>query len=429
MSSIQQQICETVANTLQKGEEIHSCVAMSGEVDDTGNHRTGGPMVEASELGDGNQLQRSIEALCENSFMKTPLKQVVDATIMEFIDQTSNAALAIGVCAVCARETAAMELTPLCLESIPNSHRLTPVDGHPHHEMFNGMLLHPAGVADYGRGDVCVECLRALKSDKVPTFALVNGLWIGPVPHELAYLTLPERILIAKYFPAAYIIKLFAKKKGAHCWDKRQMYSRLRGNAQITSMIDGTVMPQVVKVLAATIGITFVGPKNIPEKCLPDMFRVRRTCVKNMLEWLKENNPLFKNIMILASRLSQLPEDDVPYELMVTAKHSMDMNMLYSEQEGYVPAQDASNKEDEGGCQLLIEAPILIEVGVDVDIELSEDDGVVDIDGTDVLESELMAHALANCCQDKEMMEDQAMRTICWGHSLLFFPLGKAGLK
>lgn len=92
------------------------------------------------------------------------------------------------------------------------------------------------------------------------------------------------------------------------------MYSGLRGNvstyqlnqAQITSMIDGSIMPHAANVLAATIGITFVGPKNLPERCLPDMFQVRRTCVKKALEWLKEHNPLFVNITISSLRLAQL---------------------------------------------------------------------------------------------------------------------------
>ncbi|KAF8810465.1 hypothetical protein BYT27DRAFT_7209448 [Phlegmacium glaucopus] len=175
-------------------------------------------------------------------------------------------------------------------------------------------------------------------------------------------------------------------------------------------MIDGTVMPQLVKVLAVTIGITFVGLKNLPEKCLPDMFRVRRARVKRVLEWLKENNPLFRNITISASRLAQLPEDDVPYELMVKAKHSTDMNMLYAEQDGYVQSQEASDGGDDEGRLRSVNEIWDSDSSEDGDIEdigtptepvvlaLSHL-GVVDVDGIDVSESELMAHALANCCQ------------------------------
>lgn len=296
------------------------------------------------------------EQLCNNSFMKAPSKEVVDAAIADFIDRTGNEALAAGVCGVCARETNANELSTHRLDAIPNAELLVPTLSHPKHDIYNRMLLHPPGVTNDETADVCVECTRALRSDKIPTYALANGLWVGRTPHELAYLTLPERILIAKFFPAAYIFKLYPKKKGARYWDKRQMYSGLRGNvstyqldqAQISSMIDGSIMPQPATLLAATIGITFVGPKNLPDKCLPDMFRVRRMRVRSALEWLKENNPLFVNITISASRLAQLPDDDVPYELLSTAKHSTDLNALHSEQDGYVPSQEENEGE---GCE------------------------------------------------------------------------------
>ena len=202
-----------------------------------------------------------------------------------------------------------------------------------------------------------MDCLRALNADKTPSFALANGMWIGEIPHELAYLTLPERLLIAKYFLAAYIIKLYPKKKGARHRDKRQMYSGLKGNVstykldqgQIASMVDGSILPQQSKVLAATVGISFVRPKNLPEKGLPDMFKVRRARVRTALEWLKENNPLYANITISPSRLAELPENDVPFEFRVTAKCSSDTSTLYAEHDGYVPSQDVIEEESESG--------------------------------------------------------------------------------
>jgi hypothetical protein len=54
---------------------------------------------------------------------------------------------------------------------------------------------------------------------------------------------------------------------------------------QIASMIDGTIMLQQAKLLAATIGITFVGPKNLPDRCLPDISKVMRTRVQRVLEY------------------------------------------------------------------------------------------------------------------------------------------------
>ncbi|KAH9000485.1 hypothetical protein EDB92DRAFT_1831586 [Lactarius akahatsu] len=53
--------------------------------------------------------------------------------------------------------------------------------------------------------NVCGSC--------TPALSLANGLWIGDVPPLLNILTLPEQILIARYFPAAYIVKLYPKKR------------------------------------------------------------------------------------------------------------------------------------------------------------------------------------------------------------------------
>ena len=131
------------------------------------------------------------------------------------------------------------------------------------------------------------------------------------------------------------------------------MYSGLKRNVstyqldqgQIASMIDGTIMPQQAKLLAATIGITFVGPRNLPDKCLPDIFNVRRLRLQRALEWLKANNPLFANITITVARLAELPKNDVPYKLLATAKLSTNVNQLHAEHDGYVPSQDICDED------------------------------------------------------------------------------------
>ncbi|KAF8806022.1 hypothetical protein BYT27DRAFT_7257442 [Phlegmacium glaucopus] len=319
-------------------------------------------------------------------------------------------AVSTGICAICARETSLKDLTVYRLNAIPNHHHIRPQDVHPKHDLYDGMLLHPPGVIHGQLAHICVDCAKSLKSDKIPSFMLANKLWIGQIPDELRFLTLPERILIAKYFPVAYIVKLYPKKAGACFWDNHQMYSGLKGNVstyrldqtQITSMIDGPIMPPAIKILAATIGITFVGPKNLSEKCMLNMFRVRRMRVRTALEWLKENNLLYSNIMISASRLASLPEDGIPIELMATAKHSTDVNMLYEEHNGYVPTQEVGDGEQDNAMNCSIQEQAM---DIDEDLELNVEPavlplahlGIVDVDGVDVTELELMAHALANC--------------------------------
>ena len=156
---------------------------------------------------------------------------------------------------------------------------------------------------------------------------------------------MPERTLIAKYFPVAYIIKLYSKQKGARGWDKSQMHSGLKGNvstyrldpSQVASMIDGRTYPAPAKVLSATIGVTFVGPKGITEATMPAMFCVRRWQVREALVWLKANNPLYEDIEISEERLQELPENGTPQEIILTAKYSSDIFSLEKEHAGYVP--------------------------------------------------------------------------------------------
>ena len=124
--------------------------------------------------------------------MKAPQKEVIDSTIGQFIERTSNAVLAVWVCVVCAHETDCTEISLQPLDSIPSPCHLQPIAVHPHHNIYNRMLLHTTGLTDNRHVSMYMECLRALNSDKIPMFALANGMWIGEIPHELAYFTLPE---------------------------------------------------------------------------------------------------------------------------------------------------------------------------------------------------------------------------------------------
>ena len=131
--------------------------------------------------------------------------------------------------------------------------------------------------------NVCNSCMLDLKRKRMPKLSLANGMWIRDVPLELKVLTLPECVLVARYFPAAYIVKLYLKKKGAHIWSlPLGLYNALRGNVstyrlnteQIAHLASTHIMPPSSTVLAATIGVTFVGPRNLPQRTMPGFLRV-----------------------------------------------------------------------------------------------------------------------------------------------------------
>jgi hypothetical protein len=282
----------------------------------------------------------------ESEFLKAQTVDVVEGCIAKFIDRTGNDALATTICVACAREVQRVEATMMSIGSLPHQELLQPFEQHPAHILTNGMLLHSLAISASMRGSegsICHECLSSLRKGRVPRLALANGMWVGDVPFELTVLTLPERILIGRHFPAAHIVKLFPMQKGA-----TSSNSGLRGNVstyrldmdEIVDMIDGNLMPHTSKILASTIGVTLVGPKNIPEKSLPGFLWVRRHRVRSTLVWLKANNPFFSNIIISEQRLSELAENGIPHEILGAMQFSDNVEEVDRERAGYVPEDE-----------------------------------------------------------------------------------------
>lgn len=325
--------------------------------------------------------------LLASNFLASPSQEIKNALISKFIDATANKALRNVACGSCARETSILECDEIPLKNIPNKHHLIPHMAHAAHELVDGLLFFTPGLGlSKATVYLCHECRNQLKLNKKPRLSLSNGMWIGNIPPQLDNLNLPERLLLAKYFPLAFIVKLFPKHKNAHSWNRNQMHSALRGNVstyrldprQVASMIDGTMFPRPVKILSAMIGITFVGPKGLPESTMPAMFKVRRWRVRDALSWLKANNPLYSDIEISEERLLELPEDGIPDEIMLTAKHSTNIEAVEREHEGYVPADAA---EDVEGTMKSSKqsAPKLTRLLVEIRHRLSEA-GLIEID-------------------------------------------------
>lgn len=303
--------------------------------------------------------QEIAERIITSDFLRAPTQEELDNVAAHFIEVTSNKAMETGPCGSCARETPNQDLISESLENAGYQELLRPASTHPAHVLTNGMLLYEGAVDMTNKQfKICLECVTGLKNNKQPKHSLANDMWIGDVPRELKGLTLPERILIAKYYPAAYIIKLYPKQKGAKKWDTAQMHNGLKGNVstykldpkQVVSMIDGTSYPPTPRILSATIGVTFLGPKGLPETTMPEMFRVRRRRVKEALLWLKTNNPLYVDITISEENLDALPDDGVPPEIMLVVKYSGDVMAAEREGAGYVP-DDAG---DEGKIEAIL---------------------------------------------------------------------------
>lgn len=321
--------------------------------------------VEEGETNEENgEDRRSNEAgpaeVCEERFFETVTEEVRRERIAKFIDATGNDALESGICAACAGRFYRQGMTEMSLCKIKTDKTLEPTTDHPGHDLYDGMLLHDSSDTITRNDDgetvarLCRPCASSLQKKKTPVLSLANGMWVGEVPLALKILTLPERILVARHFPAAYIVKLFPKKKGARTWaEGESLHSGLQGNvstyrlntADIAELTGDRTMPPPSQILAATVGVTFVGPRNLPEKTLPGFLRVNRERVCDALEWLQINNPLYADIDISMDRLGELPTDGVPIEISSLAQHLVDETLLADERDGYVPEDD---EDDEG---------------------------------------------------------------------------------
>jgi hypothetical protein len=312
---------------------------------------------------------KTVENLMRGEFMRPTSESRMSGIIKEFIERTGNDALKMEVCACCAREQEAYKFSKIHIDHIPNSTLLKPIFPHPMHDLFDGVLLEPRGLdQDTQKANLCENCYLDLEQNQLPALALANNMWIGQVPDCLASLTLVERLLIAKHFPTAYIVKLFPKQAGASHWDGSQLYSGLKGTVctypldpkLVQSMVEGNLLPAPPTILSATVAVTFITPTGKTEFTFPKALYARRHKVREALRWLKENNPLYKDIIISEERLRLIPEDDVPVEIRATTKHSTDIDSVIREHEGYVPSD--ATEEMNGQTNPFSRLPILNDV-------------------------------------------------------------------
>ncbi|PSS19942.1 hypothetical protein PHLCEN_2v3115 [Hermanssonia centrifuga] len=307
------------------------------------------------------QTQRKaarIEAVLNHSahdiskYMELPSEAILQECSQQFIAATSDAAVMLSICAVCAREVGVEDDTvaSIALPDIPNQAQLIPLHPHAAHDLYNGMLLEPKGIhtSPDERGvqhaAICGSCQDQLTKANTPLLSLANGLWIGRVPWELTILTVPEQLLVAQLYPRIYVFKLYPKDPHIRP-DQGTLQSAMRGNVStydqdlpgIASMVEGRMLPRPLEILSSVITVTFIGKGQPQKQWFRSLFRVRRDVVHNALKCLKQINPYYGNVDINLERLNALPEDDIPDEIAELMRHTSDTGLVDSDAPGYVP--------------------------------------------------------------------------------------------
>lgn len=304
------------------------------------------------------RLEASLAELEEphdtSKFLELPTDAQVKACYQQFYAATSNEALRMEICAVCAQERSVRRdrVTVCRLADLPNSEKLMPLKPHVAHDLYNGRLLEPQGCFSTDDGNetmvhVCGTCMADLESvgDKPPRLSLANNLWTGRVPWQLQTLTFPEQLLIALLYPRIYVFKLYPKDPNFRP-DPATLQRGMRGTVStydlniegVSSMLHGNLLPRLPSILPSVISITFIGRGTLPKRYLRTIFRVRRHFIFEALTWLKTNNSkYYGDIVIDPARIGRLPEDDVPDEISAIIRNTPDIGLIDQESSGYVP--------------------------------------------------------------------------------------------
>ncbi|KIK50166.1 hypothetical protein GYMLUDRAFT_253218 [Collybiopsis luxurians FD-317 M1] len=294
--------------------------------------------------------------IIDRPFMSAPSEPVRQNLVEEFIHATGKDAVSQVICCICGREVFASEARGMEPNEIPHPELLAPAKPHPAQELTSNMLLYRDPETKTVPPFACLHCLTYLtgKVPQKPALSLSNNMWIGEVPLELRNLTLCERILISRYYAAAYIVKLYPKHGSRK---PEQLISALKGNVstyfldtdRIAGLVDEGYLPPNPRILAATIGVTFIGRNRKPLKYLPKYLTVDRRRIRLALQWLIPRNPLYANIRISERNLDQLPEGEVPFEVRDNIRWLEDESVLDKEHNGYVP--DFEDRDLEDGCE------------------------------------------------------------------------------
>lgn len=206
----------------------------------------------------------------------------------------------------------------------------------------NGVVLYKAGLHETSNNkrrsmiycDICMDCWSSLAKERIPKFSAANKIWMGDVPNQLQNLTIPEQRLIALYRHNSCIVKLHSS---FHSTSTAQ--SALKGNC-ISFPQDviniATTLPLELDDLCDSLKIIFVGCRTPPRHQLKNILTVRKRKVLEALQWLNQNNPLYRYVTINQSSINKLPEDDIPECLWATMEISTDVEAAENERSSYI---------------------------------------------------------------------------------------------
>ena len=234
----------------------------------------------------------------------------IAAIVSDWCDATDAHSITETACAVCGELVAASTVTRVASASLDLSILtrvgVSVVADYP--ALYEDAVFHNSETSE-AEIDICCQCLRAVKGNRLPKRALANGLWIGNIPDVLRDLTFVEKMVISKYRHNACVVEV---RQGNGLPGQRKM----RANAIIFPQPVGKVyneLPPPRDDLDSVLAILFIGPC-VPTQ--PDYQRtpllIRHNVVVAALTWLIAHNVEYRDVYLSQANLLTYAETEPP---------------------------------------------------------------------------------------------------------------------
>ena len=166
------------------------------------------------------------------------------------------------------------------------------------------IMIDPLAIMDANAVSICVKCHNCLSGGSLPTDALANFRWIGPVPEELKDLTWVEEALVARSHLFGRVFRLEERKHG------EPAYSSIKGHIVLVPqntmrLLD--ILPMPPDALADMAHVVWVGRSEPDISKLAPYFKVRKQRVVDALRWLQQNHEDYQNVTIDNMELNKWP--------------------------------------------------------------------------------------------------------------------------
>ncbi|KAL7409026.1 hypothetical protein BDY24DRAFT_324601, partial [Mrakia frigida] len=168
--------------------------------------------------------------------------------------------------------------------------------------------------------EVCNDCYGSLRRGKLPRSSLANGLWTGPVPPELACLTvMEERALSLSRTSLKAIYNLDYGTAPSSERLQRAMKGHWVAWPQYLGALVEHVMelPQSPEDLAEQLQVSLVGPSPYSEKELSDLLQVDPRRIRVAFEWLSTRHEDYAAIT-WNFRTASRYQSELPSEIFVS---------------------------------------------------------------------------------------------------------------